>query len=73
MGQFFGHDYRNPNARQGPNGITSTFPIARLDPSGYRADLIFRLADQLYQLPNLYDLLLEHYSVIKATDALGKT
>lgn len=44
-----------------------------LDPSGYRADLIFRLADQLYQLPNLYDLLLEHYSVIKATDALGKT
>jgi len=24
-------------------------------------------------LPNLYDLLLEHYSVIKATDALGKT
>jgi ABC-type molybdate transport system substrate-binding protein len=44
-----------------------------LDPSGYRADLIFQLANQFYHLPNLYDLLLEHYSVIKATDALGKT
>jgi ABC-type molybdate transport system substrate-binding protein len=44
-----------------------------LDPSGYRADLIFQLANQLCPLPNLYDLLLEHYSVTKATDSLGKT
>jgi len=35
--------------------------------------LIFRLANQLYQVPNLYDLLLEHYAVIKANDALGTT
>jgi molybdate/tungstate transport system substrate-binding protein len=44
-----------------------------LDPSGYRADLIFRLANRLYQVLNLYDLLLEHYAVIKANDALGTT
>jgi ABC-type molybdate transport system substrate-binding protein len=44
-----------------------------LDPSGYRADLIFQLMDQLYQVPNLYDLLLGHYSIAKSTDALGKT
>jgi molybdate/tungstate transport system substrate-binding protein len=44
-----------------------------LDPSGYRADLIFQLADQSYQVPNLYDLLLGHYSIAKSTDAIGKT
>ena len=44
-----------------------------LDPSGYRADLIFQLANQLYHVPNLYDLLLGHYSINKTTDALGKT
>lgn len=44
-----------------------------LDPSGFRADLIFQLTDQLYQVPNLYDLLLEHYSITKATDVLGTT
>lgn len=35
--------------------------------------MIFRLANQLYQVPNLYDLLLEHYAVVKANDALGTT
>jgi len=44
-----------------------------LDPSGFRADLIFQLTDQLYQMANLYDLLLGHYSIAKSTDALGKT
>jgi ABC-type molybdate transport system substrate-binding protein len=44
-----------------------------LDPSGYRADIIFQLANQLYRVPNLYDLLLEHYFVIKGTDSLGRT
>jgi ABC-type molybdate transport system substrate-binding protein len=44
-----------------------------LDPSGYRADLIFQLADLQYGVPNLYDTLASHYSISKASDALGKT
>lgn len=44
-----------------------------LDPSGYRADMIFQLANRVYKVPNLYDLLLDHYAVIKSNDALGKT
>jgi ABC-type molybdate transport system substrate-binding protein len=44
-----------------------------LDPSGYRADLIFQLADLQYGVPNLYDTLVSHYSITKASDALGKT
>ena len=44
-----------------------------LDPSGYRADLIFQLADLQYGVPNLYDTLVSHYSISKASDALGKT
>jgi len=44
-----------------------------LDPTGYRADLIFRLANQLYEVRNLYDLLLDHYAVLKANDVLGTT
>jgi len=44
-----------------------------LDPSGYRADLIFQLADLQYGVPNLYDTLASHYSITKASDALGKT
>lgn len=55
------------------SGVTIGGSHPFLDPSGYRADLIFRLANQLYQVPNLYDLLLEHYAVIKANDALGTT
>ena len=44
-----------------------------LDPSGYRADMIFQLAEQHYSVPDLYDTLLSHYSISKASDALGKT
>jgi molybdate/tungstate transport system substrate-binding protein len=44
-----------------------------LDPSGYRSDLIFQLAEGHYGVPNLYDTLLGHYTLTRATDALGKT
>jgi molybdate/tungstate transport system substrate-binding protein len=44
-----------------------------LDPSGYRADMIFQLTQKNYGVPNLYDTLLSHYSITKASDALGKT
>jgi ABC-type molybdate transport system substrate-binding protein len=44
-----------------------------LDPSGYRADMIFQLTEKNYGVPNLYDTLLSHYSISKSTDALGKT
>jgi len=49
-----------------------------LDPSGYRAPMIFRLAQKFYGLPNLYNNLLEHYVATPAagapagTFALGK-
>jgi molybdate/tungstate transport system substrate-binding protein len=55
------------------SGVTIGGSHPFLDPSGYRADLIFRLTNQLYQVPNLYDLLLGHYAVIKANDVLGTT
>ena len=55
------------------SGVTIGGSHPFLDPSGYRADLIFRLTNQLYQVPNLYDLLLDHYAVIKANDTLGTT
>jgi molybdate/tungstate transport system substrate-binding protein len=42
-----------------------------LDPSGYRSDLIFQLAERQYQVPNLYDTLLGHYTLTRTTDALG--
>jgi ABC-type molybdate transport system substrate-binding protein len=44
-----------------------------LDPSGYRADMIFQLADAVYNVPNLYDTLLQHYSISKSSDVLGQT
>ncbi|HME43034.1 MAG TPA: substrate-binding domain-containing protein [Syntrophorhabdales bacterium] len=49
-----------------------------LDPSGYRAPMIFRLAQSNYNVPNLYNNLLEHYVATPAagapsgTFALGK-
>lgn len=43
-----------------------------LDPSGYRADLIFQLAEQQYRIPGLYNTLLGHYTLTRAGDALGK-
>jgi molybdate/tungstate transport system substrate-binding protein len=50
-----------------------------LDPSGYRAPMIFRLAQKFYGLSNLYNNLLEHHVATPAagapagTFALGKT
>ncbi len=42
-----------------------------LDPSGYRADMIFQLAAQRYAMPALYNALLEHYTISRTTDVLG--
>lgn len=42
-----------------------------LDPSGYRAPMIFNLAQNFYGVPNLYDALLEHYLVTPATSPLN--
>jgi molybdate/tungstate transport system substrate-binding protein len=42
-----------------------------LDPSGYRSDLIFQLAEARYRVPNLYDTLLGHYTLTRATDVFG--
>jgi molybdate/tungstate transport system substrate-binding protein len=55
------------------SGVTIGGSHPFLDPSGYRADMIFQLTDQLYQVANLYDLLLDHYAVVKANDVLGTT
>lgn len=48
-------------------GVTIGGSHPFLDPSGYRADLIFQLTEDLYDVPNLYDKLLGHYSVNKKT------
>lgn len=42
-----------------------------LDPSGYRADMIFQLAALRYSMPALYNTLLEHYTITRPTDVLG--
>lgn len=44
-----------------------------LDPSGYRADLIFQLAAEQYAVPGLYNTFLEHYAITRPTDSLGTT
>ncbi len=44
-----------------------------LDPSGYRADMIFQLAEAHYQVPGLYNALLARYAINKPSDVLGKT
>src|SRR5262245_46435881 len=43
-----------------------------LDPSGYRADLIFQLAERRYGIPNLYDTLVGHYALSRAGEAVGR-
>ncbi len=48
-----------------------------LDPSGYRSHLMFQLTQMHYDVPNLYNNLLEHYVAIPATSpasafAIGK-
>ncbi|MEP7306454.1 MAG: extracellular solute-binding protein [Acidobacteriota bacterium] len=35
-----------------------------LDPAGYRSHMIFQLAQTFYNLPNLANLLLEHYTIL---------
>jgi molybdate/tungstate transport system substrate-binding protein len=54
-------------------GVTIGGSHPFLDPSGYRADMMFQLVERHYNARNLYDLLLEHYFVTKPSDALGKT
>lgn len=44
-----------------------------LDPSGYRAPMIFNLAQDYYKTPNLYDALLEHYLATPATSPLTQS
>jgi molybdate/tungstate transport system substrate-binding protein len=43
-----------------------------LDPSGYRADLIFQLAERQYGVANLYDTFVTHYTLARAGDVIGK-
>ncbi|MDM0073685.1 substrate-binding domain-containing protein [Variovorax sp. J2P1-59] len=43
-----------------------------LDPSGYRSDLMFQLAERRYQVPNLYNTLVGHYTLTRTGDVLGK-
>ena len=44
-----------------------------LDPSGYRADLIFQLAAAKYGVPGLYNTFVDHYAITRPTDVLGTT
>lgn len=55
------------------SGITIASSHPFVDPSGYRNDLIFQLAEEKYGVANLYGTLLDHYYVSKPNDALGKT
>jgi ABC-type molybdate transport system substrate-binding protein len=54
-------------------GVTIGGSHPFLDPSGYRSDMIFQLTEDHYGIPNLYDVLLGHYSINKSTDKLGTT
>jgi molybdate/tungstate transport system substrate-binding protein len=54
-------------------GVTVGGSHPFLDPSGYRADMIFQLTEDHYRVPNLYDSLLTHYTLSRPTDTLGKT
>jgi len=42
-----------------------------LDPSGYRSDMIFQLAEQRYRIPSLYNTLLSHYTLTRGSDVIG--
>ena len=59
-------------AQLGQTGVTIGGSNPFLDPSGYRADLIFQLAERVYAVPNLYDSLLQHYTLTRTGDAIGK-
>jgi molybdate/tungstate transport system substrate-binding protein len=54
-------------------GVTIGGSHPFLDPSGYRADMIFQLTERHYAAANLYDKLVTHYALTRPTDALGKT
>jgi len=54
-------------------GVTVGGSHPFLDPSGYRAHMIFEFTEDHYRVPNLYDTLLTHYVLTRPTDALGKT
>ena len=47
-------------------GVRTSGAHPFLDPGGYRAHLIFELAQTYYKAPDLYNALLEHYTVIPA-------
>jgi ABC-type molybdate transport system substrate-binding protein len=49
--------------------ISGSHPF--LDPSGYRAHMMFQLAQTYYNVPNLYNLLLEHYTILPAAGGPG--
>jgi ABC-type molybdate transport system substrate-binding protein len=49
--------------------ISGSHPF--LDPGGYRADMIFQLAQTHYAVANLYNTMLAHFSIGKPGDALG--
>jgi molybdate/tungstate transport system substrate-binding protein len=51
--------------------ISGSHPF--LDPGGYRADMIFQLAQDRYGVPNLYNQLLAHYRIANAPGGLGKS
>lgn len=42
-----------------------------LDPTGYRADMLFQLTALRYAQPALYNTLLQHYTITRPTDMLG--
>ncbi|MEO8257780.1 MAG: extracellular solute-binding protein [Acidobacteriota bacterium] len=44
--------------------ISGSHPF--LDPSGYRSHMIFQLAETFYNVPNLANSLLEHYTILPA-------
>jgi molybdate/tungstate transport system substrate-binding protein len=54
-------------------GVTIGGSHPFLDPSGYRADMMFQLAQDRYRLSNLYNTFLTHYSINKRSDVLGTT
>lgn len=43
-----------------------------LDPGGYRADMVFQLAQLQTQTPDLYNELLSHFTTTRPGDTLGK-
>ena len=53
-------------------GVTVSGSHPFLDPGGYRADMIFQLAQDHYRVPNLYSEMLGHYLITNSLAGLGK-